>query len=226
VGDRPPANDESVDDQKRNTGPLVTGNNSMSTGEPGRSERAEDPDTVLQRSVEGSRILSGARTGVERTTAFVRGSYIYRWFTADPDPEVIVIDLRDTWTVGPIIGVLDRILGFLAPVAADSRVAAAVRTVRRETLAAPLRVGGLGVVAFASALLVGSFATGSPGGTTLLVGVGLLAAGLRATRDDRDWATLRKTRPVELLVAAFEPPDPPEQTQRPHQLQREENDDY
>jgi hypothetical protein len=36
-----------------------------------------------------------------------------QWLTAEPDPDVIVIDLRDTVTVRPIILVLDRIVAEL-----------------------------------------------------------------------------------------------------------------
>jgi hypothetical protein len=35
---------------------------------------------------------------------------VRRWLTAEPDPDVIVVDLRETVTVGPVILVLDRIV--------------------------------------------------------------------------------------------------------------------
>ena len=38
-----------------------------------------------------------------------RHSFLYRWLTKEPDPDVIVIDLRETYTVGPVIALLDRI---------------------------------------------------------------------------------------------------------------------
>lgn len=37
-----------------------------------------------------------------------RNSFLYRWLTAEPDSEVVVIDLRETWTVGPFLTVLER----------------------------------------------------------------------------------------------------------------------
>ena len=40
---------------------------------------------------------------------YVRASYLYRWLTAEPDPEIVVIDLRETYTVGPFIALLDRV---------------------------------------------------------------------------------------------------------------------
>jgi hypothetical protein len=42
-------------------------------------------------------------------------SYIYRWLTTEPDPEVIVIDLRETWTVGPVLWSLTVAAGLIYP---------------------------------------------------------------------------------------------------------------
>jgi len=39
---------------------------------------------------------------------------VWTWLTAEPDPDVIVVDLRETLTVGPIIVVLDLIVDRLA----------------------------------------------------------------------------------------------------------------
>lgn len=53
--------------------------------------------------------VSGAARTVSRTVGhWTRGSWLYRWLTAEPDPEVIVIDLRETYTVGPFVRLLDR----------------------------------------------------------------------------------------------------------------------
>ncbi|AXG09675.1 hypothetical protein [Haloplanus rubicundus] len=52
----------------------------------------------------------------------IRSSLLYRWFTMEPEPEVIVIDLRRTRTVGPFIAILDRIVETLAPYFEDSQL--------------------------------------------------------------------------------------------------------
>ena len=52
-----------------------------------------------------SRFAATLRT-LER---WLRASYCYRWLTAEPDPDVIVIDLRETYAVGPFIALLDRV---------------------------------------------------------------------------------------------------------------------
>lgn len=82
----------------------------------------EGAKAVLSRVSEGSVLLSELRAltskadstagsrnpGIgEFITSWVEGSVIYRWLTAEPEPDVIVIDLRETWTVGPVVAVLD-----------------------------------------------------------------------------------------------------------------------
>jgi hypothetical protein len=42
-------------------------------------------------------------------------SFLYRWLTTEPEPDVIVIDLTETWSVGPLIGVLDRVARMVVP---------------------------------------------------------------------------------------------------------------
>ncbi len=45
-----------------------------------------------------------------RTNArWIHHSYLYRWLTKEPDPDIVVIDLRETYTVGPVIALLDRL---------------------------------------------------------------------------------------------------------------------
>ena len=140
----------------------------------------------------------------------VRDSYLYRWLTAEPDPEVIVIDLRETWTVGPFIRLLDAVLDRVLPALEDSRVATAARTGVRRTLAAPLVVAGLALLVGGLGLGLVSVAGGTLGSTRLGLAVGAVVAGAVATRERRSWAALRETRPVALLVAALEPPEPPD----------------
>jgi hypothetical protein len=46
---------------------------------------------------------------------------IRKWLTADSDPDVIVVDLRETLTVGPIIVVVDWIVARLTDLTRDTR---------------------------------------------------------------------------------------------------------
>lgn len=168
-----------------------------------------------------STIVTATRSVGRRVVSAVRASLIYRWLTAEPDPEVIVIDLRDTRTVGPFLRVLDRVVATLADTAGNSRIVAVGRAGYGSALAVPLRVGGLAVTLLGLVVslrsVLGEITTIGVG-----IGLGLVLAGLVAMRDDRDWDTLRATRPVEIAIAAFEPPEPPNRTDRPEPAQQPE----
>lgn len=166
-------------------------------------------DDELPASLAGSRIVSAVRAAGSRASLWVRHSALYQWLTAEPDPEVIVIDLRETWTVGPFLRVLDWVIDRLIDAATGSRAVAVAQRGVSETRAAPLRVIGL-VTAVLGLAIAGGGLLGGISTTRLSVGVGLAVAGLIAMQDDRTWATLRETRPVELMIAALEPPDPPD----------------
>ena len=56
---------------------------------------------------------SAAAVAYQRFIHFIRHSFCYRWLTAEPDPDVIVIDLRETYTVGPVITLFDRLTPFV-----------------------------------------------------------------------------------------------------------------
>ena len=189
-------------------------------GTPAGDERSEsltdwyrDVRLRLSRGVERSAIGAVGRRAARATDRFadvVRGSWLYRWLTAEPEPEVIVIDLRETYTVGPFIRLLDRLLEGAASWADSSRAVSWVTAGIDRTTSAPLRIGGA-VLALAAAM--GLFASLLAGGPSTTVGGGLivlLLVGALATRENRSWSELRETRPVRLLAAAFEPPDPPE----------------
>jgi hypothetical protein len=64
--------------------------------------------------------------GIERGARWLSGSALYRWLTAEPEPDVIVIDLRETWTVGPLLKLLDGLISWVLPYWRTSRVSAGV----------------------------------------------------------------------------------------------------
>lgn len=74
--------------------------------------------------------------------AVTRASWLYRWLTAEPEPEVIVIDLRETYTVGPLIAALGRVTRGLAPPIRETVLSLWRRTRTRAALAwlAPVAV--------------------------------------------------------------------------------------
>lgn len=147
-----------------------------------------------------------------RLVAAVQASFLYQWLTAEPNPDVIVIDLRETWTVGPILRLLDIVIDRLRPAVKTAWVIRVAQTGVWAVYAAPLAAAGVGLAGVGLLITL----TGVMGSTTsvtqLGVGFGAVIAGVAATRDRRSWDDLRETRPVELFVAALEPPEPPTQT--------------
>jgi len=141
-----------------------------------------------------------------RLERVVRASFLYRWLTTEPDPEVIVIDLRETRTVGPVIALVDWMLAWSVPVARRSRVRQALYAVGTHLRAAPMRVGGAVVLGMGVVWLV-------VGGVSIGVLV-LIALGALALREDRSWGELTETRVAGWVRAALEPPEPPEEYDR------------
>jgi hypothetical protein len=81
----------------------------------GFDESAGTHEETRDSVTDGSSVLAAVRNAGGRVGTTVRNSSLYRWLTKEPEPEVIVIDLRETWTVGPIIAVLDRFIEWIAP---------------------------------------------------------------------------------------------------------------
>jgi len=182
----------------------------MSTRSPDESESgtSASPETEVPATVAGSQIVSALRAVGTRGVSWLRNSTLYQWLTAEPDPDVIVIDLRDTWTVGPFIGVLDWVISRLFAAAGESRFVAVAQRGVTTTCAAPVRVMGV-VTTVVGLIVAGSALLGDLSLTQLTIGVGLAIGGVIAMQDGRDWDTLRETRPVALVTAALEPPEPP-----------------
>lgn len=174
-------------------------------------------------ALDSSRLYRALTAATDRLSGFVRGSFLYRWLTAEPDPEVIVIDLRETWTVGPFISVLDYLFDAFERSAVGSILIRGGSTALDRTLAAPVRMAGF--VALALAALAVPSAVVLDRTAALFVGVGLLVAGALALFERRSWEDFRGTRPVELLVAAFEPPEPPEREDDPESQKQKTADD-
>ncbi len=61
--------------------------------------------SILGTAADYARITQHLRT----LRRWGRHSFLYRWLTKEPDPDVIVIDLRETYTVGSILAGVDRL---------------------------------------------------------------------------------------------------------------------
>lgn len=163
---------------------------------------AERADAVLE--------ASGLRPAAATIGRFVRASYCYRWLTAEPEPDVIVIDLRDAYTVGPFIRLLEETNDVLAAGYANSRLEPVVSTATEALRTRPIRaLGGIGLPSVAASLLVVAL-LGSP--STALVAAHFVAAVLSAValRSTRSLSELLESRPIAVLAAVLEPPEPPD----------------
>ncbi|ELZ01812.1 hypothetical protein C481_09837 [Natrialba asiatica DSM 12278] len=178
--------------------------------------------STLRSGVANSRLAAVGATW----KGYLESTYCYRWLTTEPEPEVIVIDLRETRAVGPIIRLVDRVVGDLATALETSGVARRGRNLRVAIRARPIRVTSLVVLPAIAASLLASIVAGSGGSISTPVVVGhLLVAGLAAigTRSRRSLAALLDTRAGQVLVAAFEPPAPPARVNS-HQQRQGEHD--
>lgn len=182
-----------------------------------RGEIAASLARLYTQAASSSAVVGGVSRLGSRITAVIRESALFQWLTAEPEPDVIVIDLRETWTVGPIIGLLDRVITALAAATADSRLVEGAERAVAHTRETPLRVAGGVVVGVGVALL----AVGASGGdvSVPLVAAGILScvSGAVAMRETRSVTELRETPAGEtvarggaLLVRLLEPPEPPE----------------
>lgn len=167
-------------------------------------------------------VESSAGSAVATVGDWVRTSRSYRWLTAEPDPDVIVIDLRETYTVGPIIRVLDRVVGSLADAWDGSAADAALSRV----VDVPMRA--LGVVTLAALLTetVLTLALVDFTRSSLLVRAILFGFAALAIQIPLSASELAETRTGRLLRGILEPPEPPgEDADRPEKRPKNEEVD-
>ncbi|MFC7231555.1 hypothetical protein ACFQMM_09320 [Saliphagus sp. GCM10025308] len=170
------------------------------------ASRGRAVQRFVTRAGRSARVVGGATV----LARYVTSSSVYRWFTAEPEPEVIVIDLRETRTVGPIFAILDRAIAFVTAGLTTSRIARIGRSIADRVCARPIRVLGLCLL---SALLSSFLLLTVTDAITVPLAVvhGLLALVAAAgTRSNATLEDLRSSRAAALLSAVLEPPEPPE----------------
>ena len=173
----------------------------------GRTTRLESVRARLERAVDRSLLVRGTRRVETTLSRWFRGSRIVQWFLAEPDPEVIVIDLRETYTVGPVLRGFERVFGATSRIGERTGATAALSHASSRVVAQPLRVAGYLLLIVALGGLTAALASnGSIGGWLIFLGIALLA-----TRERRSASELAATRVGAALIAAFEPPDPPDE---------------
>lgn len=162
------------------------------------------------RATDSSSVVAGGEAAVRWT----RHSFCYWWLTEEPDPDVIVIDLRDTYAVGPFIALLDRVVPRYARAWRTSNLGATLDDAAASVRDAPIRAAGIvaAVAVLANALLVAL--DGSLTAEAALTRVAGFALALAGTRVRTPWDELAGARTVRLLAAALESPEPPAEDRR------------
>lgn len=176
--------------------------------------------TTLERATGQSGLARAADEG----STWVRSSFLYRWLTAEPEPEVIVIDLRETFTVRPFIVALDEALGVIGLGLPTSAVGNAADRTLTTVQDVPIRIASAVLAGLLSVALVATVALGDPSTVGVLVQVVLLGVAALGLRVDASWDEVRESRPVRLLVAVLEPPEPPEEYREPPQDPTDDED--
>lgn len=156
---------------------------------------------------DGSRLVAMARA----VSGWLRQSFLYRWLTKEPEPEVIVIDLRETYIVGPVILALDWAVAWLAPRWRSSRLKRLSERVGAKLAQRPVRAFGIVLTAAVATRLTVRAVSGVVSTRAVLVSLFLFGLGLLAIRSDRSLSDLRETRLFRLAVAVLEPPEPPDE---------------
>lgn len=161
---------------------------------------------TFEAALQGSAV---ARAGVT-VNHWIQASFLFRWLTAEPDPEVIVIDLRETRTVGPILMILDRLVTGSARRWRGSTAEQAAAAVRARVGRQPVRVvSAVLLVALVTEALLSALLGGlSPGGMGGRLLVAALA--LAGTRVHLSWAEVTETAPYRFVATALAPPESPE----------------
>jgi hypothetical protein len=142
--------------------------------------------------------------------AWLEASFLFRWLTEEPDPEVIVIDLRKTITVAPFIVLLDRTIQLLAVGTPTSIIGQGSERLAVAVRDEPIRNCSLAVLIIVNTNILVAGALGTLGAVGLSVRLLIVAIALPGLLVRQSWNELQDSRVVRLLIAALEPPEPPE----------------
>lgn len=208
------------------------------------SSQREDYGPQIASLAEGSRIVSFGRSVSERVESLVvraseeslvvraseeslvlgvgetvkswgRSAWLYRWLTTEPDPDVIVIDLRDSYTLGFLLGVFDRVVGRLGPARKSSLATRSVVLTVSKLRERPLRIPGILLAGTTVLNLLIQLGKTEVGRGTLIAHAIAIVVGLLAIQSSLSWDDIEKTGTYRILAAVFGPP-PPEESDENH----------
>ncbi|ACV47596.1 MULTISPECIES: hypothetical protein [Halomicrobium] len=165
----------------------------------------------VARLPDGSHTIQIGQSLTGWITDVTRESSLYRWLTKEPDPEVMVIDLAETYTVGPFIRLLDRLIPYVERAWNGSVLKRTTARTAELVRDVPIKVASVLFIAVLLAQTIQLLPSIQNEPTTTLgihaVAWLLALGGLRV-----DWTLeeLSQSRVGRLTRALLEPPEPPD----------------
>jgi len=141
---------------------------------------------------------------------FIESSWLYRWLTAEPDPEVVVIDLRETVSLRAVLRQTEQLIRKFIVVMPTSGGLQFGYRLRAQFLAHPIRVVSFAIIGVVLLSLVPVLTAGDEPLLAVFLLFALLLLALRGTQETVSWAELTDSQWYQTLLALFEPPDPPQ----------------
>ncbi|MCL9817473.1 hypothetical protein [Natronocalculus amylovorans] len=186
------------------------------------SERSESQFEMPTAGPRSTSTVYRVYVGIRR---FVESSWLYRWLTAEPDSEVIVIDLRETFSAGPVLRQLDRRIRDVISVIPSSLGLRNGFQLRSRFVVRPLRVCSFVLLVSVLAGLSSLVLTGADIGISTFLLLALLLVAVRGTQSTRSLAAVQATWWYERVSAAIESSvfmdavDPPPTADDPESMQ-------
>lgn len=147
---------------------------------------------------------------IDRIDGAVRSSWAFRWLTAEPEADVVVVDLRETTTVGPVLAVLDGTFRAVVPAWRSAATGRLTRDTRDAFERRPVRAASQVALVAVATNLVLRLATGTLDHLVLGGSLLLAALALAGTRSEASSDAIADSRSVRLLRSILRPPDPPD----------------
>ncbi|WP_252699113.1 hypothetical protein [Natronosalvus vescus] len=197
-------------------GSLYSSLRRRATGIGSRLQHTFEHSTISKRTAgTRTRIATAAAEASVRSLGttlqrYVTSSFGYQWLTAEPNPDVIVIDLRETVVGTLVIRPLEWTIETITDASSDSRLVEPLHYVHHEFRSNPIRLLGFAGLAsipplFGVLALTGNLSVVTTAGVVVLAAAAGLATRARWSLDE-----LLETRVAKALAATFEPPAPPE----------------
>lgn len=167
-------------------------------------------EVVLSDLLARSALYRAAKTA----ETFARASFIYEWLTAEPEPAVVVVDLRDSVVLRPLLTLLDDTVETFRKTRSGSAVIRTGRETNEFVTDAPVRALSVVLLAAVAANAGLTFAMGSLDSAGALVRLGLSLVAVVGLGNDASLDELRESGIGRLVAALLEPPEHPDHDER------------